>query len=128
MPRINDKRGGARPGAGRPKKVAITEVALAERKASGFEICQDYIGGQEFLLDVINMRFDRLAVAEIDLNQRIKAAIELLPFTNQKMPTKVEAKVDHSWAEAVREAEARRRGAAEDIAEGIIHAGESNPR
>jgi hypothetical protein len=96
-------RGGARAGAGRPKKVDIVLV----RGDIPVEVMADYSSGKDFLLDVVNLRFDRLGVDRIATSDRIKAAIEVMPYTDQQKPKQVDAKVDHSWSKMVREAEAR---------------------
>lgn len=110
-------RGGAREGAGRPIQA---EVMKADSIPMG--IATDYADGVSFLLDVLNLRFDRLGLSKITSTDRMRAAIELLPYTNQAKPKLVEAKHDHSWAERVREAEARhtqRQTAAEAAAETV---------
>lgn len=97
-------RGGWR-GGGRPKKVK--EVVSAD-DAGLIEARRKYDNGADFLLDVVNMEFEKLGVKTLTLDHRQKAAVELLPYKNQKMPSKVVATIDHSWADAVRDAEARR--------------------
>lgn len=93
-------------------------------------IATDYADGVSFLLDVLNLRFDRLGLSKITSTDRMRAAIELLPYTNQAKPKLVEAKHDHSWAERVREAEAKhtqRQAAAEAVAEEVATDAQRRP-
>jgi hypothetical protein len=71
------------------------------------EVMQDYNSGKQFFLDVINLRFDRLGVTKLTMADRMKAASEVMAYTDQAKPKLVEAKHDHSWAQRVRDAEAR---------------------
>lgn len=117
-------RGGKREGAGRP-----TAVEVYQPDTVSPEVVREYQDGLAFLLDVVNLRFDRLGTTKISSSDRMRAAIETLPYTNQAKPKLVEAKHDHSWAERVREAEARHsmrttaaEAAAETVAEEAAHA------
>lgn len=96
-------RGGKREGAGRkPKGEVITVNADGSIDP---EIMTNYGDAVSFLLDIVNLQFQKLGVTKIPMSERIKAASELLPYTNQQKPKLVEAKHNHSWADQVRRAE-----------------------
>lgn len=114
-------RGGVRAGAGRPKKAEVIEAPADGALLP--EVMINYASGKDFLLDVVNLQFEKLGVKSIEMAQRMKAAVEVLPYTDQAKPKLVEAKHDHSWADRVRAAEAKvnsRQKQAEETAEEVV--------